>query len=60
MPDDPILKMYETQAELDKLKEEIKEIRNENNELKNKLIVDNVIQTGETFKKIPRYFLICS
>ena len=54
MADDRDLELYETKAALAEIREEMTEIRNQNNELKRKLIVDNLTKTGEIFERISR------
>ena len=41
------LKINEAQAELEKAKEEVKEIQKQNNELKNEIVFKNLIENGE-------------
>ena len=49
MSDDQALKMYETRAELDEIREEMIQIRSQNNEMRSRLVVNDLIQNGETF-----------
>ena len=58
MADDPVLKMFEIRAELEKLKEESTQIQKQNNELKNQLVVNDLIQTGEKFNVISGFIII--
>ena len=57
MADDPVLKMFEIQAELEKLKEESTQIQKQNNELKNQLVVNDLIQTGEIIYVISGFLI---
>ena len=57
MADDPVLKMFEIQAELERLKEESTRIQNQNNELKNQLVVNDLIRTGEIFYVISEFLI---
>ena len=50
MTDDSLVKMYKSQTEPDTLREEMREIGNENSEIRNTLSVNDLIQTGEAFK----------
>ena len=56
MSNDPVLNMYETQAELAEMKEEIKEIQKQNNEL-NQMTFNNLMKIGERLKDIPRLII---
>ena len=47
MSDDPLLKIYEVQAELRKIKEEMKEIQKKNDQLKNEITFKHLTETGE-------------
>ena len=48
--DGPVLKTYKTQAELEKIKEEMKKIQTQSNELKNEMTFKNLIETSEKIR----------
>ena len=47
MVDDPVMEMYEAQAELILTKEELEKIRRENEELKNQITDDSSMKKGD-------------
>ena len=57
MTDDPVLKMYEAQAELveknqelNKTRKELEKVRRDYKELKNQMVVNNFTKAGEKLK----------
>ena len=49
MSDHTNLKMYETKAGLEEIKEEMKKIKKENTDLKNNMAFNNVMEISQTF-----------
>ena len=48
---DSRMELYETQAELIETKEELEKIRKEYDALKSQLVANNLIKTGQKFKR---------
>ena len=58
MSNDYAVEINEAKARLAELRDEMTEVRNQNNEMKSRLVVNDLTQTGETFKHIFRSSLI--